>query len=128
MSRLMTGAGEPVTGWRDEQWAQKAGTPGMAERMRRISAVTLLTGDADSVSDGLYPELAVLREAPAAGDLAHEDAYTHRETAIQYLEDCKRSIKAGMDGISTIADTMVEIAHAIAAWPRETAGQEESRR
>lgn len=69
MSQLITDADEPHADWRDEEWARRAGTLSVAERMRRISAVSVLMDDVDGISDGLYSELVVLGEALRGEDL-----------------------------------------------------------
>lgn len=82
MARLITGAD-----YRDEDWFRRAGNLGMAGRMRRITACSVLLDSTECLSDGLYSELVVLLEALQGDDLRYADTYTTRETALKYLEE-----------------------------------------
>lgn len=92
----------------------------MAERMRRITAVSILMESEDDISDGLYSELVVLREALQGDDLKHADTYTHQETAVKYLEDFMQSIRV-------LVGEVEEVARGIAAWPQETGGEDQKK-
>lgn len=113
MSQLITDADEPRADWHDEEWACRAGTLSKAERMRRVSAVSVLMDDVDGICDGLYSELVVLGEALRGEDLKDAGTFTHQETAVEYLEDFMRSIRTLVGGLE-------EVARRVAAWPQET--------
>ena len=59
--------------WRDEDWAIRVAHLSKAERMRRITAATVLADAPYYISDGLYSELVVLLEALRGNDLNHPD-------------------------------------------------------
>lgn len=49
--------------WREEDWARRVAGLGLAERARRLSAAKVLLQNEDDISDVLYSELVILREA-----------------------------------------------------------------
>lgn len=116
MSQVMTGADGPLADWRDEEWVRIAGNLSLPERMRRITAVSVLLSGTDDISDGLYSELVVLIEALQGEDLKYADTYTHQETAIKYLDEFRLSISA-------LAHELETIARGIAEWPQEIGDQ-----
>jgi hypothetical protein len=120
MSQLINDADGPRAPWRDEEWARRAENLSRPERMRRITAVSVLMEDEDKegLSDGLYSELVILREVLQGEDLKHAETYTRQETAVTYMDDFVQSARA-------LAGEAEEIARGIAAWPQETGGQKE---
>jgi len=55
--------------WHNEEWAKNVARRDSAERMRRISAVTVLLDHPHEISDPLYSELVVLLDALKGTDL-----------------------------------------------------------
>ena len=80
--------------YHDEDWYRTAGNLSTAERMRRITAVTLLMDGADRglLNDTLYSELAVMLEALQGDDLRDASTYPAGDTMLKYLEEFGESL------------------------------------
>ena len=98
--------------YHDEPWARSVASLPVPERMRRITACSVLLEDTDGLSDGLYSELVVLREVLQGDDLKYAGTYTNQETAIKYLEDMTLWLQ-------TMAGEMESIAQGVAGWKPE---------
>lgn len=99
--------------YRDEPWAKSAAGLPLPERMRRITACSVLLEGCDGLSDGLYSELVVMREVLQGDDLAYAGTYTNQETALKFLEDMNLWQQ-------TMAAELEEIRRGVAGWPPES--------
>lgn len=98
--------------YRDEPWAKSAASLPLPERMRRITACSVLLEDIDDISDGLYSELVIMREVLQGDDLTHASTYTNQETALKFLEDMNLWQQ-------TMAAELEEIRKGVAGWQPE---------
>lgn len=111
MNRLVTEDGSEAADeadYRNEPWARLAASLPVPERMRRITACSVLLEDIDLLSDGLHSELLVMREVLQGDDLKHACTYSNQETALKFLEDMNlwqqtmsgelEEIRKGVDG------------------------------
>ena len=115
MSQLITDSDKRSADYRDEPWARSAATLPVPERMRRITACSVLLEDTDHLSDGLYSELVIMREVLQSDDLMHANTYTNQQTALKFLEDMTLWLQ-------TMANEMEVIAQGIEGWKADEPG------
>lgn len=107
--------------YRDADWYRTAGQLEKSQRMRLITACSiLLRGDGQWINDAVTSELSILLEALAGDDLCHaEPVFTHQEIAVQALDDIMGSLQGAADNLTTIADGVDHIRNAVRQWPDE---------